>query len=89
MGVPLTITRLARSRFYYHLARLTRVDPHQELKRSITQIFMANNSRNGHRCIHIELGRRGWRVAKKTVLKLMRALKLVCKTRSRKRFTSY
>lgn len=55
----------------------------------ISQIFVKNKSRYGHRRIHVELRKQGWRVAKKTVLKLMRVLKLKCKTRSRKQFSSY
>ncbi|MGF3054921.1 IS3 family transposase, partial [Microbacterium sp. YY-03] len=85
----LDIADLARSTFYYHLARLDRADPHAELKAVITQIFTRSKSRYGHRRIHLELRKQGRRVAKKTVLKLMRALQLKCKTRSRKRFSSY
>lgn len=85
----LNIAGLARSTFYYHYARLDRVDPHEELKAAIMQAFTRSKSRYGHRRIHVELRKRGWQVAKKTVLKLMRVLRLKCKTRSRKRFSSY
>lgn len=53
------------------------------------QIFTCSKSRYGHRRIHFELRKQGWQVAKKTVLKLMQVLRLKCKTRSRKRFSSY
>jgi putative transposase len=59
------------------------------MKAAITEIFRNNYGRYGHRRIHIELLKRGWTVAKKTVLKLMRSLRLVCKVRSRKRYNSY
>ncbi|WP_374725808.1 IS3 family transposase [Arthrobacter pascens] len=38
--------------------------------------------------MHIQLLKQGWTVARKTVLKLMRSLRLVCKVRSRKRYNS-
>lgn len=89
MDLLLSVSGLARSTFYYHHAKLDRADPHADLKARIEQIFNTNKARYGHRRIHIELRKLGWRVAKKTVLKLMRALGLKCKTRSRKRFSSY
>ena len=85
----LDIAGLARSTYYYQAARLDPVDPHQALQAAITEIFTKNQARYGHRRIHIELRKQGWQVAKKTVLKLMRALQLKCKTRSRKRYSSY
>jgi putative transposase len=39
--------------------------------------------------VHRKLLNRGWAVAKKTVLKLMRALGLLCKVRRKKRYSSY
>lgn len=45
--------------------------------------------RYGHRRVHRELRRIGWRVAKKTVLARMRALGLTCQVRRRRRLTTY
>ncbi|WRS29586.1 IS3 family transposase [Actinomycetaceae bacterium MB13-C1-2] len=87
--VLLDVAGLARSTFYYHLARLDGADPHAELKAAVEEIFEHNKSRYGHRRIHIELRKQGWQVAKKTVLKTMQVLGLKPKTRSRKRFSSY
>ncbi|WP_415394497.1 IS3 family transposase (plasmid) [Rhodococcus globerulus] len=53
-------------------------DPHAELKAAITEAFECNRGRYGHRRVHQVLINAGWSVAKKTVLKLMRALGLVC-----------
>ena len=64
-------------------------DPWASLKAAIREIFTKNHNRYGHRRIHIELLRQGWTIAKTTVLKLMRSLRLVCKVRSRKRYNSY
>ncbi len=80
---------LARSTFFYHQARLLAPDPRQELKDAVTEIFETNHGRYGHRRIHTVLTRQGWTVAKKTVLKLMRSLRLTCQVRRKERYTSY
>jgi putative transposase len=80
---------LARSTFFYHQARFQAPDPQEALKAAVTEIFEKNHGRYGHRRIHTELLKHGWRTAKKTVLKLMRSLRLVCKVRRRKRYASY
>lgn len=85
----LEVAGIARSTYYYHAARLDQADPHEALKTAITNVFTVNKSRYGHRRIQVELRKQGWRVAKKTILKLMRVLGLKCKTRSRKRYSSY
>lgn len=54
------------------------------LKSEIMDIYKKNHARYGHRHIHTELAKEGCSVAKKTVLKLMRALGLVCKARRKK-----
>ena len=89
LPVLLQVAGLARSTFFYHQAHLQAPDPKAELKAAITGIFTTNHARYGHRRIHSELLKKGWTVAKKTVLKLMRALGLDCKVRRRKRYNSY
>lgn len=89
LPVLLQVADLARSTFFYQQARLQALDPHEELKAAITEIFTKNHGRYGHRRIHTELVKHGWAVAKKTVLKLMRVLQLVCKVRRKKRYNSY
>ena len=74
LPVLLQVSGLARSTFFYHQARLQAPDPQEELKSSITDIFKKNHGRYGHRRVHRELFNQGWTIAKKTVLKLMRAL---------------
>lgn len=85
----LAVAGLARSTFFYHQARLQRPDPKAELKAAIRTVFDQAKGRYGHRRIHRELHKTGRRVAKKTVLKQMRALGLICHVRRRKRFTTY
>lgn len=80
---------LARSTFFYHQARLASPDPHAGLKTAIAEAFEAARGRYGHRRIHTVLVRAGWQVAKKTVLKLMNALGLVCKVRRPRRHRSW
>jgi putative transposase len=89
LPVLLQVAGLARSTFFYHQARLQAPDPQAALKAAVTEIFEKNHGRYGHRRIHTELAKQGWTVAKKTVLKLMRALRLVCKVRRKKRYNSY
>ena len=89
LPVLLLVAGLARSTFFYHQARLRSPDPKEALKAAVTEIFTTNHGRYGHRRIHSELTKQGWAVAKKTVLKLMRSLQLLCKVRRRKRYNSY
>jgi putative transposase len=78
LPVLLRVSGLARSTFFYHQARLQAPDPQEELKSSIMDIFKKNHGRYGHRRVHRELLNQGWTIAKKTVLKLMRLLGLLC-----------
>ena len=89
LEVLLAVAGLARSTFFYHQARSTAPDPRAELKAAITEAFERSHGRYGHRRIHHVLARAGWRVAKKTVLTVMRTLGLVCHVRRKKRYTSY
>jgi putative transposase len=89
LDLLLQIAGLARSTFFYHQARLGIPGPQAELKTAIRDVFENNHRRYGHRRVHAVLVRQGWRVAKKTVLKLMRRLGLECPVRRRKRYNSY
>ncbi|MFB9924174.1 IS3 family transposase [Amycolatopsis halotolerans] len=85
----LVVACLARSTFFYHQTRLARPDPHAGLKTAIAEAFAAGRGRYGHRRIHPVLARDGWQIAKKTVLKVMNALGLVCKIRRPRRGRSW
>ncbi|SEB92051.1 IS3 family transposase [Arthrobacter woluwensis] len=80
---------LARSTYFYHQARMSRPDPQAQLKDAAREAFAQARGRYGHRRIHTMLARQGWVVAKKTVLALMRKLRLVCKVRRRRLYNSY
>ncbi|SNS89783.1 IS3 family transposase [Rhodococcoides kyotonense] len=89
LDVLLDVAGLARSTFFYHQSRLGRPDKHAALKAEITSVFSGSHNRYGHRPVHRTLKNKGWRVAKKTVLKLMRVLGLHCPVRRRRRYVSY
>ena len=89
MEVLLEVAGLPRSTFFYHQSRMLAPDPQAALKTAVTSIFEKSRARYGHRRVHCELVKEGWTVAKKTVLKLMRVLRLVCKVRRKKRYNSY
>lgn len=89
LSILLEIAGLARATFFYHQARRARPDPQAALKVAIREQFARAKGRYGHRRVHRELGKQGWRVAKKTVLAHMRDLGLVCQVRRRKLFMRY
>jgi putative transposase len=80
---------LPRSTFFYHQARINTPDPHAELKAAITEAFTVNKARYGYRRVHRVLTGNGWRVNRKTVLKLMRQLRLASTSRRKRRYVSY
>jgi putative transposase len=91
LPVLLAVAGLARSTFFYHQTRIswtTPDDPHADLTEAVTAAFTAAHGRYGHRRVHTVLARQGCKVAKKTVLTLMRALGLVCKVRRRRPYMS-
>ena len=85
----LQVARLARSTFYDHRHRVNAEDSRAGIKKAITDAFHAANGAYGHRRILAVLRRQGWRVSKKTVLKLMDQLGLHCPVRRRKRYNSF
>lgn len=85
----LELAGLPRSTYFYHQQRLGWPDRQAPLKTAIRLIFAHAHQRYGHRRIHAVLVAQGWRVAKKTVLGLMRQLGLVCRVRQRRAYRSY
>jgi putative transposase len=79
---------LPRSTLFYHQSRIALPNQRSDLKAAIEAAFSTARGRYGHRRIHFELAKSGWKVAKKTVLKLMRELGLFCRIRQR-RYNSY
>lgn len=85
----LQIAGLPRSTFYGHRRRLSRRDTRIDIKEAIRGAFEAATSAYGHRRILSVLFREGWRVSKKTVLKLMRELGSQCAVRRGRRYNSF
>jgi putative transposase len=85
----LDVAALARSTFFYHQAKHDQPDPLAELKATIGEVFDAAHGRYGHRRVHAVLTGRGSRVAKKTVLTLMRSRGLFCSVRRRRRYNTF
>ncbi|MBP2412618.1 transposase InsO family protein [Arthrobacter stackebrandtii] len=80
---------LARSTFFHRQAALKKPDRHAELRAQIHEVFTGARGRYGHRRVHAVLTRQGEQIARKTVLKLMREENLVCKVRTRRKYSSY
>lgn len=89
LAVLLDVAGLARSTYFYHLAKHDRPDPLADLKTAIREAFKDAHGRYGHRRVHAVLTAQGWRVAKKTVLALMRELALICRVRRRRRYNAF
>ena len=85
----LDVAGLARSTFFYHQGKPEVPDPLAGLKAAIGKVFKDAHGRYGHRRVHAVLTTRGWRVAKKTVLALMRELALICRVRRRRRYNAF
>ena len=63
---------------------LNKEDKYKEIKAEITSIYHENKGRYGYRRITMELHNRGFVINHKTVLKLMKVLKLQCFVRIKK-----
>ena len=85
----LAAAQMARSTYYYHLARLDAPDRHAFLKAVIVTVFFAKKRRYGHRRIWLHLTQHGWQVGKKLVYKLMKQLGLKSKVRIKRKYNSY
>jgi Transposase and inactivated derivatives len=85
----LKIAELARSTFYYHLKQLKKEDKYKEIKEEIYSIFHENKGRYGYRRITLELKNRGFKINHKTVLRLMKLMRLKSIQRPKRRYNSY
>ena len=89
LDVLLSVAGLARSTFFYHQARISAPDRHAGLAAAIRDVFREHHGRYGHRQIQNKLASQGHRVAKKTVLQLMRRDGLYCPVRRKRRYSSF
>lgn len=80
---------MARSVFYYHLARIRKgYDKYGSISTEIRNIFHEHRGRYGYRRITAELHNRGCHINHKTVQRLMKSMGLRCKIRKVK-YRSY
>lgn len=86
--ILLELAKISRSTYFYNSKSLEKIDKYTEVKDQISCIFHDNKGRYGYRRIHLELKNRGYKINHKTVLKLMKELKLSCKVR-KKKYRSY
>ena len=82
----LKLSKLARSTFYYYLK--ARKDKYLVEKQEIQDIFANSKNTYGYRRITLELRQKGYVINHKTVLKLMKTLKIYGKQRKSK-YKSY
>lgn len=88
MAILLHCMRMARSSYYYHEKQLQKVDKYEETKVSIRHLYHKHKGRMGYRRITLLLRRQGQLINHKTVLRLMRYLKLKSLIRVKK-YKSY
>ena len=84
----LQIADLPKSSYYYHVSQFSVPGEYESAKLFIGQIYHEHKGRYGYRRITAELHDRGIHLNHKTVRRLMKALGLVCRVRT-KRYNSY
>lgn len=84
LRILLDIAHLARSTFYYYVARLAFIDKYSAVMAAIQKIHQDNCGRYGYRRITAALRLSGYKVNHKTVSKLMKQLKITCNVRIKK-----
>ena len=88
LRVMLAVSGMSKSTYFYRLSHLEMTDAELRLRREVIIIFEENFGYYGHRKIAVELGKRGIKVDKKTVAKIMKEEGLKCRYRP-KRFRYY
>lgn len=85
LALLLKVAGLARSTFFYHQKRFgQKPDRYAHAKTRIQEAFDNSHKRYGHRRVRVVLARQGLTISKKTVLRLMREMKLDCPVRMKK-----
>lgn len=76
LAILLSCVKMARSSFYYYAKRMGLADKYQETKTAIQDLYHQHKGRLGYRRINLLLQQQGQIINHKTVLRLMRILKL-------------
>jgi len=85
----LCVVGLARSSFFYHLARLQAADQYAEVRLAMADIFQRNYRCYGYRRMRASLGERSVNLSEKVVRRLMKQESLVPVAAKRRRYGSY
>jgi putative transposase len=88
LDILLSISKTARSSYYYHVKTSSVLNKHEGAKKEINKIYNDHKGRYGYRRITLEMKNRGNVINHKTVSKLMSGLGLKSLIR-RKRYISY
>jgi transposase InsO family protein len=68
---------MPRSSYFYHQVRLRLPEKYTALRQTITEVFDANDKRDGYRRVHLMLRREGVQVSEKVVRRIMTEESLV------------
>ncbi len=88
LDILLSISKIARSSYYYHVKTSSVLNKHEDAKRVINNIYNDHKGRYGYRRITLEMKNRGNVINHKTVSKLMSGLGIKSLIR-RKKYISY
>ena len=80
---------MARSSYFYHLARLQLPDRYQEVRTDVARIFEENRRVYGYRRIHMMFRRVGTVISEKVIRRIMAEEKLVVISKRRRRYSAY
>lgn len=82
----LDVAYMSRSTFYFNLKKIGKStsDKHEDKKKAIQDIFDDSRKTYGHRRITLEMRAKGYKITKKTVLKIMTDMGLKCLVRVKK-----
>ena len=88
LDILLSISRIARSSYYYHIKTSAVLNKHEGARKEIDKIYNDHKGRYGYRRITLEMRNKGHAINHKTVSKLMHSLGLKSLIR-RKKYISY
>ena len=89
LKILLKISKLAKSVYYYTLAKENKDDKNKEIIEKIREIFINNKERYGYRRITLELKNQNYNVNHKKVYRIMVKLRLKPLKRNKRKYSSY
>ena len=87
--ILLKVSGLAKSVYYYTLAKTDKDDKNKKIIEKIKEIFENNKERYGYRRITLELRNQGYNVNHKKVYRIMVKLGLKPLKRNKRKYSSY